>query len=304
MKNKFEQVLNCPLCLSASSDGQIMYYINSLTIPIAIIKCKKCGLHFKEKFPTIDFFSSIYGDSYTHYNNENIELQIEDLNHRASRIGRSNGKLLDYGCGNGSFVMAALNKGWDAFGCDPFLPEVLANVELQKRCIKEDFSLISKKNEYDCITMWATAEHLVNTKTTFENLCSSLKLNGILIFNSPFGNSKISKQNGENWNMANLVEHLQFHTFESVSYLARTNKMKVIDIRICGIPFPLGTVAKVSGNKMIDDSSINNKRFDIFSFLLNDVIMKNKLKTKDMLSFFIDKFQLGDHIEVKLLKIE
>jgi C4-type Zn-finger protein len=303
MKNNFEKIIQCPLCFNPSSDSVHLYNIKYNETLIAIVECNNCGLHYKDKFPSEELFKSIYGYSYTHYNNINFESQVDELNHRINRIGKPNGKLLDYGCGNGSFVQAAINNGWNAFGSDPFLPDVLDNDDLKNRCIKEDFSIVVKPHEFDCITMWATAEHLVDTNSTFSNLCTSLKTNGTLIFNSPYGNSKIARKNGRNWNMANLVEHLQFQTFESVYYLAKVNNMKVVEIRICGSPYPMGTVPKVSEVSHFSNDGVKISSFNLYSFLLNEVIMKNKFKLKDILSFLIGKLKLGDHIEVKLVKI-
>ena len=202
--------------------------------------------------------------------------------------------------------MATLEKGWDSYGCDPFLPDILDNEILYKRCFKADFSKAHTLNEkFDCITMWATAEHLIDSESTFLNLFSQLKPNGIFVFNSPFGNSKIALKNGRNWRMSNIVEHLQFHTIKSVKYLATIGKMSIINIRICGSPYPLGSMniqKNEEKSEELNNIGSNKNKFDITKFIYSNIISKNKFKSKTLLSYCIDKFKIGDHLEIILKK--
>jgi len=307
----FEQVQHCPLCKRPSNESIVLYSVYHFKWKINILLCKNCGLTYKSHFPTQTLFEKIYGELYIHYQHDNITHQINELTDRVKRIGPPNGKLLDYGCGNGSFVIAALNNGWDAYGCDPFLPDKLANNELYKRCEKKDFSIsgYDTKDKYNCITMWATAEHLINSESTFLNLFSQLSKNGIFIFNSPYGKSKIALKNGKNWRMSNIVEHLQFHTPQSVNYLATIGKMSVVNIRVCGSPYPFGSINSNEVDRTKDKNdknsnevvSIKNRR-NIKEIIYKELIMKNKFKSKDAISCLINKFKIGDHLEVILKK--
>lgn len=307
----FGKVSNCSLCEEPSKDAIPLYKVKHLEWYIEMLKCQRCGLTYKSHIPTDQYFKEIYGKSYNHYSISNVEWEVSALQHRFKRIGRANGKLLDYGCGNGSFVLAALRNGWDSYGCDPFLPELLAAPILNNRCYKADFSRKSTLDleRFNCITMWATAEHLVDSRNTFLNLFSVLEKKGLFVFNSPFGDSKIAKLDGANWHMANIVEHLQFHTIESVRYLASLGGLSIKSVRICGSPYPFG--------KTVIDHSVLSSDTETFTimkkhkkslakgfleYLLTDVFSKNKFRTKDFVLAIMNIMKNGDHLEIILEK--
>lgn len=308
----FEQTELCPLCNISSEKTIQLYTVKHLDWIFNILQCTNCGLTYKSHFPTAQYFTKIYSESYSHYAIENINSDIEAQQHRLTRIGKPHGKLLDYGCGNGSFVLAALNKGWDAFGCDPFLPNLLTNEILNKRCYKANIlkESFSEMGLYNCITMWATAEHIVDSKNTFKNLFSLLEKDGLFVFNSPFGNSKIARKYGAKWRMANIIEHLQFHTFKSVEYLSSIENMTIESIRVCGNPYPLGKIDLVTNfNKLstnnhnkIDNNLKKSILKDVSDFVLNEIISKNKFGSKDIFLYIINLFKIGDHLEVILRK--
>lgn len=323
IENYFTEIKSCPLCNSSIEFTFKLYEVDFSGFKINVVECNHCGLCYKKYFPNDSYFLKIYGQGYEHFKTDDIVNELKELEHRVKRLGNPKGRLLDYGCGNGSFVLAALRNGWDAYGSDPFLQDKLCDEKLNNRCTKInildcDLSLLGK---FDCITMWATAEHLVDTKETFFNLISLLNDNGVLVFNSPNGKSKISKKNGHNWKMAKITEHLQFQTLKSVSFLAKNSNMSIDNIRICGSPWPLGGDSNDTKNNIQNQLSHPSEKFLITipsgivikrnklkitsilkNFILHNIIGKNRFWIKDIFSELINILEIGDHIEVRLKK--
>jgi SAM-dependent methyltransferase len=309
----FEQVRFCPLCNAPAENSVKLYEIKQLKWNIDMLQCDNCGLTYKRHFPTSKYFNQIYSQSYNHYSIQNIEEEIALLQHRLKRIGKANGRLLDYGCGNGSFVLAALKNGWDAYGCDPYLPDVLPS-EVSERCFRTDIAetIPTGIGRFACITMWATAEHLVDSRNTFLNLFSLLENGGLFIFNSPFGNSVFATKNGTDWHMSNIIEHLQFHTYHSVNYLSKVSDITIKSIRVCGSPYPLGRKRGVESSVSDEAHSIppvssgntSNNGFanKLKNYLFEDIISKNKFRSKDVFLHLIHLLKNGDHLEVVLQK--
>ena len=312
----FVSTTQCPLCNARTDNDTKLYKVKQYQWELDVIQCGTCGLTYKSFFPTAKLFGDIYGSQYMHFENENIQKQADELHHRIGRIGKPIGRLLDYGCGNGSFVLAALKAGWDAYGCDPFLPSPLASSVLSNRCYRRDIAKEECKDlgVFNCITMWAVSEHLFRTRETFNGLFPMVDKDGVFNFNSPFGRSKIALESGPQWRMARIVEHLQFHTFKSIEYIASLGNMTVERIRICGSPWPLGSVRsdgsshnKEKGNEQLCGKAEvkpfgEARRTSLREILFRELITKNRFKTKDAISWAINRLKIGDHIEVMLRK--
>ena len=311
----FDEQCVCPVCNTSNKAAVQAFCVMQLDYNIDVLKCHNCGLLYKKYFPSINLLNLIYSKNYIHFKEPDV-VNFKSSS-RLKRLGEPKGKLLDYGCGGGGFVFEARNAGWDAYGCDPFLPSHLDNNILFFNDDATD-KLMLGHSKFDIITMWAVVEHLKVTSNVFINLAQLLTPGGSLIFNSPYGGSMLAKKNGSLWAMAVLVEHLQFHTKSSVASLADLCGLQVESIRICGTPFPFGRTNPINQGVPLDlfdcqagtpisEQDIkpvapvfgeNFKNFlksyvDVQS---GDAFLANRLR--ELISFF----GIGDHIEVKLKK--
>lgn len=244
----FTEQAHCPLCHANSSDAQRQFAVLQVKWPVDVLECPHCGLMFKRHFPTPRLMNIIYSDHYVHFAQANpqakpdVPAEAPRPSSRLSRLGPVKGKLLDYGCGGGQFVREARQAGWDAYGCDPFLPDTLKQGEDASIYFDRDArqSRILELGQYDAISLWAVAEHLEDAGAVFGHLSQMLKPGGKLIFNSPNGASLIARLQGPQWSMAVLVEHIQFHTPRSLNFLADKLGMNIESRRFCGSPYPFG----------------------------------------------------------------
>ena len=74
--------------------------------------------------------------------------------------------MLDIGCGNGSFMIAAQAAGWNVKGTERN-PHPARRLGLYA---KESIAEIGDASKFDCITMWHTLEHFRDIKSTLTSL--------------------------------------------------------------------------------------------------------------------------------------
>ncbi|MEK7169195.1 MAG: class I SAM-dependent methyltransferase [Patescibacteria group bacterium] len=93
-------------------------------------------------------------------------------------------KVLDFGCGDGSFTEKLYIKGRKIYGCDADL-SVLKDIKANKR--KVEYTHIStkgntpyKSNFFDCVTMMGVLEHVFDENITLNEIHRILKKGGIL----------------------------------------------------------------------------------------------------------------------------
>lgn len=97
-----------------------------------------------------------------------------DREARSVRRRPYSGPLLDFGCGTGNFVKAALEKGYRAHGLDTAADRVEAfaqsvSPEWTGACVAYDGSVIPFPNEtFSLVHSWFVFEHLANP---FETMC-------------------------------------------------------------------------------------------------------------------------------------
>jgi len=148
---------------------------------ISVLKCTECGLIF------IDTYKINYQE------NEMMEIDpfdtmdLEDTERRFSNYKwlLHNARLLDYGCGRGSFLKKIKDSGIARIPIVALEPNKLLREDLSK-----NFSLYlnvdSLPNVYfNYITMFHVVEHLVDPITILNELYEKLENNGKIIIEVP-----------------------------------------------------------------------------------------------------------------------
>ena len=148
----------------------------------SICKCTQCGLG--HTVPQPEDLGPYYGSGY--YGNRHGFTLRHCIKRRlrfvASSMPRRTGKrLLDIGCGDGSFLVAAKEAGWEVMGTE-LNPQPARSAGLQ---VKEGIDEIPPAEPFDCVTMWHSLEHMRDVKFTLEQIARLLKPEGRLIIAVP-----------------------------------------------------------------------------------------------------------------------
>lgn len=149
------------------------------------LKCGNCQLVYVSPLPTDDDFMQMYPTSYQGDLIAEANGYYNWLFDDVKKCGQYKG-ILDYGCGNGKFVLEALSKGYDVTGVE-FNPTLVSN--LKEKIPQADFLTVSafleQRASYDIIFLGNVLEHLTNPKEMLLYLKSRLNKNGLLILEGP-----------------------------------------------------------------------------------------------------------------------
>jgi len=331
-ENFFAPQAVCPFCSADSRKAIPRFAVQQLFWKLNVIECQACKLCYKEAFPTAKFLLSIYGRDYPHFEAGNAGSDSSVFKSRVRRMGCPKGRHLDYGCGVGSFVGAAMHFGWDSYGADPYLPEkTVPGVPKERLFLFNaatlDADVVRRIGRFDCISMWAVLEHLPAPDATIRGILTMLNPGGILIFNAPNPGSMVARRDGGRWQLAILLEHLLFWSPDTVVQMAARHGMKVLRISVCGSPYPFGRDAssqssqglrglpfqclniesldhKVgSPSKVVTMAGDNVFRQRVHQTLRQLMVGPSSSWRETILRQFISIVGIGDHIEAVLQKI-
>lgn len=153
----------------------------------------------------------------------------------------SQGRLLDVGCGNGSFLELARQAGWEVVGVDPD-PEAVAvacNRGLDVR--QGDISVLDpSKEQFDGITMGHVIEHVHDPRTTLAFCYQLLKPGEWIWLETPNLNSLGHAQYKSCWLHLDPPRHLVLFTRSSLQYLLETAGFQKVEdqpyrLLCCGV---------------------------------------------------------------------
>lgn len=159
---------------------------------LEVFQCVKCGLIFLSSFEHID--DSFYENSLMHGGAINVkDWEIEtswDDERRFNYLRKAleNKDVLDFGCGNGGFMMRARNCAALVEGVEV---ERRLEAHFRKKKLKVYKNLDEINNKYDIITAFHVIEHIKDPVNLLRKLATLLKENGLIIVEVPNGDDAL-----------------------------------------------------------------------------------------------------------------
>lgn len=221
-------------------------------------KCTGCTLVQIRPFPNkkkIDkYYSYVDGDNHAKIKNQQINFlhrlpfgktmlkKYIDLCYRQRyqliMKLHSKGKILDIGCGEGSFLKKFPSEKWKRTGIE--INKNLAT--MAHRTVKHakiitvpvELSTLPKQN-FDIVTMWHVLEHIQNPKIVLKSLKKIISPHGYLVIEVPHGNSLYRKLFSTHWQLLLLPQHIFFWTKKSIKFALNEAEFDVISISYVGI---------------------------------------------------------------------
>ncbi len=210
---------NCAVC-----GGALAPHFPEVRDPLtdeifAIYKCKRCGLGYT--FPRPQELSKYYGLQY--YGNRHGFTLRRSIERRigfvASVMESGSGRwLLDIGCGDGSFLLAAKDAGWDVMGTE-MNPEPARGLGLD---VKVGIDQVPLEPQFDCVTMWHSLEHMWDINSTLARIAELLKPDGRLLIAVPDNGGLQAKIFRHRWFHLDVPRHLYHFDANSLAYCVKS----------------------------------------------------------------------------------
>jgi SAM-dependent methyltransferase len=197
----------------------------------AVYRCRECGSLHSPRF-ALDY------DGYYDESNLSVPDFVDHQLDRAVRdlqVYRKTNRLLDIGCGAGSFLKAARRGGWDAVGLE-VSARAAAHVRTQGlEVFLGDLSGAPYPAEhFDVITAIELIEHVENPLAMLEKVKRLLRPGGVLWGTTPNVQSFSSRVLGLGWSTVWPPEHLQLYSLSGVKRLICAAGFRNVRLRTSG----------------------------------------------------------------------
>ena len=180
----------------------------------SILRCRHCGTEQTEPVPTDlgRYYSSQYHGGRHGFTASYCALRrlrwvnkfwSKELTPNKFRTSQGP-KLLDVGCGEGTFLFAAQGTGWQVTGTE--INPALARAQ--------GFDVHSSLNEaeavapFDCITLWHSLEHMRDPRAVLCQLHGMLAPRGVLFIAVPNAHGWQARLFGARWLHRDVPRHL------------------------------------------------------------------------------------------------
>lgn len=202
-------------------------------------RCGSCGLVFADPLPSPAIISSFYVEYTTHgqvvFDNpgvfSRIGRRVTLREFSAAAVGGPDEPLLDYGCGDGSFLTELRNMGYtNLIGYD-FDPKASEAARRSGAAIASERDQLAKHGPYATITMNHVIEHVADPAEDLAWLAGMLRPGGRIVIRTPNARSVLAKSFGASWRGWETPRHLNIFTRAAFSALApRVDDLSLVSI--------------------------------------------------------------------------
>lgn len=173
-----------PVCISCGNETTAVIWASPAH---RFYRCLDCGLVFLHPLPSFEQALSWYDEDYfqKYYS---VRYEIQKSGFVRYLRGLPEGKILDVGCGLGSFLDAARERGFDPYGVEPAggAREALS----QRFGRRIHFGTIEtvpfSRESFDYITFWDTLGHILRPDSALKKARELIKPGGNLLVKVPY----------------------------------------------------------------------------------------------------------------------
>ncbi len=232
--NEKLESIDCPTC--ERDDSELLFRKDSLSI----VACKGCGLRYVNPRVRSQTLEENYVEAY--YPPEKINriqtdtmewLQMAERLEELEKHLPTQGRLLDVGCGIGTFLHLADERGWQPHGIEPS--------KSGAACAKETYQLDVQRGElfdanfptahFDAITAYHVLEHISELNPFLGELRRVLKpQTGKLVIEVPNGGSLQSRLQNADWPYVHPRDHLYYFSARTLPKLLRKHGFRDITL--------------------------------------------------------------------------
>lgn len=218
---------------------------NNRGLWFAVVECADCGLRYTCPRPDESSIGMFYPTDYRphrskaktkHSHNAPLAwLRGRPCVERRTLPWHGQGRLLDFGCGGGSFLERMAEQGWHVTGVD-FSESTVAAVRSRLNVRMVCGSLPHgdlKPGSFDVITMWHSLEHVHRPLEVLQSAHELLAPGGKILVAVPNMASLPFKWFRSSWFALDLPRHLTHFTPKSLS--AMMSRAGFLDVKVRSI---------------------------------------------------------------------
>lgn len=230
------EIRDCPFCGTENIDPS---YIRPDRRPI--LKCSNCTSYYVSPAPSEDALNEFYSSYHeTYFGGKTIisssDPRLKFIKKDMSHNRKSTYKVLDFGCGTGSFLYQAKKMGASVTGIE-------LNSSAVSKCHKLGLDSVflggvdilrSLDERYDLVVLNDVIEHPLNPAQLVTELCGLLCETGKILIWTPNGDAIDSDH--QKITLRVDLEHMQYLTSGAVSALCHENNLSVWHYQQLGFP--------------------------------------------------------------------
>jgi SAM-dependent methyltransferase len=254
---------HCPFCFSPRYTSSYLPDTFFNAKAFRYITCKECRLIYVNPLPSDVDYLAMYPPTYQNGVDQEIILEGEKLpglrfpyskHFELIRKYAPGKNILDYGCGQASFVVNAKNYGFECDGVEynPLHIDVLKASIQGSNFYEINHFLKNQSEKYDVIRLSNVLEHLENPNNIIQLLTSKLTTHGILLIEGPIETNpsfalfirkfyfKMSRLLFKNKKANHPPTHIFFSNSDNQRNFFRKNALTELHFEIteCEWPFP------------------------------------------------------------------
>ena len=220
--------IDCPIC--ERDETELLFNKDSLSV----VACKRCRLRYVN--PRVDRQTLEVGYTETYYPPDKVErirtdsmewLQMSERLTELEKQHQGKGRLLDVGCGIGTFLHLAHERGWESHGVDPSKSGSDFAQEVHKLDVQcgDLFDADFPSAHFDAITLYHVLEHISELNPFLSELRRILKPAGsekkasTLVIEVPNGEGLQSRLQKADWPYVHPRDHLYYFSARSLPRL-------------------------------------------------------------------------------------
>lgn len=240
--------IECPNC-----KGTATFWGNKKSYKLFL--CKDCKLIFVDPLPdpasiyNEDYFSgATNGFGYVNYD-EDKEPMVPVFNKYLdlfNKYGKGNGRLFDIGAATGFFIKLAKNRGYEVKGVEMSGHAASEARRAGLEVLTGDLLHNHQPSDYfDVVTMLDVLEHFTDPFAELVEVKRILKPKGLMVVNTPNGQSVLAKILKTKWHLIFPPEHLFYFSPKNLEMFLVKNGFKVLYSGTIGKHFTLQYIFKM-----------------------------------------------------------
>lgn len=237
-----EEIVACALGCPPDDEPVVVGHdrLNGVAGQWRVVRCRTCGLMRTSPRPTPDAMAAFYPDDYAPYASSRVDHKtgaprgrttgwrriLAPLNHPLPASTRP-GRMLEVGCGSGSFLHEMAQRGWDVAGLE-FSERAAAAARAHGYPVVTGALETAQPpgDAFDLIAGWMVLEHLHNPVDALRRLRSWANADGWLVLSVPDASAFERRLFGDAWFALQLPTHLFHYTPRTLRAVLRAGGWK------------------------------------------------------------------------------